>query len=144
MSIQATNKLKSNVALEMFDFDPDGTDPVDVAWRDMQDFEGLLVCIMRTVGTGDLDGFKILGNSESDGSGTDVEIAAHAIGSQPDAVGDKLVLEISAEEMAGLGTDLRYVSANLELATGTDEFTVTYLRGNARHVSDGLTADVVA
>lgn len=139
-----TDKLQSNLAVTHYDFDPGGTDPVDVTWVDMRGFEGILVSFFRTIGTGDVDSFKILANSASDGSGTDVEIKAHAVASQPDAVGDYIFLEASAEEIGAAGADLRYVTASVEFAAGTDEGVVTYVRSAGRFAHDGLTADNIA
>ena len=141
--------LSSCLAVRSYDFDPDTTSAVDVAWVDMRDFSNFLVGFMRTVGTSNLDTFKIIANSASDGSGTDVEIVAHAVGSEPDAVEDQLYLECSAEQIAQEGADagiedLRYVSAQVKFATATDEGVVTYIRKASRHKYDGLTADVVA
>lgn len=143
-SAQASDKLLSNLAITHYDFDPGGTDPVDVAWVDMRDYGNFACSFFRTIGTSDVDTFKILANSASDGSGTDVEIKAHAVGSQPDAVGDYLFLECTAEEIGASGTDLRYVTASVEFATGTDEGVVTYVRANPRFARDGLSSDTVA
>lgn len=148
-SPQGSDKLFSRLAMRMYDFDPDGTDPVDVAWVDMQNFRHFAVGLFRSVGTGSVAAFKILANTAADGSGTDVEIKAHAIGSAPDAVGDQIWLECSAEEIAQEAADAgitgaRYVSAQVDLATGTDECVVLYVRGNARFAYDNLTADIIA
>jgi hypothetical protein len=128
----------------MYDFDPDSTNPTDVAWVDMSGYSTFLVGVMRSVGTGTIAAFTILANPNSDGSGTDVEIKAHALGSAPDAVGDTIWLECSAEEVTGAGATLRYVSANLDLATSTDECVVYYERCEPKFAYLNLTADVIA
>ena len=143
-SAVTTDKITSTMKVLHFDFDPDGSDAVDVSWQDMRDFAAILVSFFRTVGTGDLDAFKILGNSASDGSGTDAEIKDHALGSQPDAVGDYIFLSALASEFSALGTDLRYVSANLEFATSTDEGVVTYILTQPKFQYQDLTADTIA
>lgn len=147
-STQTTKKLSANLKVQSLDFDPDGTGATDVAWRDMQDYGSFMAIFTRKIGTGNVSSFKILANDKADGSGTDVEIKAHAIGSQPDALNDSLVLECSAEEIGALGdangVDLRYVSASIAFATGTDEGQVTYVFGDPRHARAGLTADAVA
>lgn len=144
VSAQQNQKLRSQLKVLQFDFDPDGTDPVDVSWQDMRDYGRLLVGFFRTVGTGNLDTFNIIANSQADGSGGDVVVKSHAVAAEPNAVGDYIFLECTAQELAALGTDLRYVSAQLEFATGTDEGVVTYIFGDPRWQRDGLTADVVA
>ena len=99
-------------------------------------------------GVGAVDGFKILANTKEDGSGTDVAVKVHALAAQPDAVGDQIWLEVTAEEVRQACTDAGVVpaavSANVEFATATDEGVVTYIRWGPRFAKDGLTADVVA
>ena len=148
-SSSETNKLRSSLAIKAYDFDPDGTNAVDVAWVDMRDYEVILIGFFRTIGTGALDTFSLLGNSESDGSGTDVTVKAHAVASEPNATGDQIWLEISAQEIqeqaraAGVD-DVRYVTASAEFATGTDEGVVMYIRGETKHAVSGLTADIIS
>lgn len=139
----ASSKLKSELNCTMYDFDPGGTDPVDVGWVDMRDYESILIGVFHSVGTGAIDTFKILANTASDGGGTDVEVKAHAAPTAADAVGDTIWLEATAADIQSVGTNLRYVSASVELATGTDECVVTYIRKGRRQY-DGLTADVIA
>lgn len=141
-SVQTVEKLSAELAVTSYDFDY-AADPVDVAWIDMRDVESLMVSVFRSVGTGTIDGFKLIANSEADGSGADVVIRVHPLASAPDAVGDQIFLECTAEEIAGLGSNLRYVSANLELATATDECVVTYVR-KMKHKKSGNTADIIA
>jgi hypothetical protein len=144
------NKLKSNLAVTQYDFDPDSADKVDAAWVDMRDFGRFMAGFFRTVGTGALDTFRIIANAASDGSGTDVEVIAHALPSgEPNAVGDTIWVECTADQIREVGTaagveGLRYVSLNLEFATSTDEGVVTYIRSLPRWPRDGLTANVVA
>lgn len=139
----------SNYAIEMLDFDPGGVNPVDVKWVDLQGFDAFSVIAMKSVGTGAVDTFKILANSQSDGSGTDVVVKTHALGTPVDAVGDFVVLHARAIEVADAAanagvTGVRYVSAQLELAVGTDEMVVTYLRGPANVGKLNLTQDTIA
>lgn len=143
-------KLRSTLKVLQFDFDPagDSTDPVDVSWQDMSNFDSLLVGFFRTVGTGTVDTFRIIANTKSDGSGTDRVIKTKTISSQPDALGDTIWLEITAAEVAQVGDevgeDLRYVSAQVEFGTGTDEGVVTYIFGRPRFAQKDLTVDIVA
>tara|TARA_Y100000310_G_scaffold51927_1_gene47805 strand:- start:8345 stop:8794 length:450 start_codon:yes stop_codon:yes gene_type:complete len=147
-SPQGSHKLFANVLIKSYDFDPDGTDAVDVSWQDMRDFGTFGVVFVRTVGTSALDTFAILGNAASDGSGTDVNIKTHAVASEPNAAADMVVLECTAAELAQEGEDnsvaLRYVSASCEFATGTDEGVVIYIFGAPRWAYNALTADIIA
>lgn len=148
-SIQDSRKFFANNAMELIDHDPDVDTAVDVKWVAFKDFFRFAVGIMRTVGTGAVDGFKILGNTEEDGSGTDVTLKVHAVGSEPDAVEDQLFLEVTAEEAAQEASDagvagIKGISAQIEFATATDEMVVVYVRSKPRFPQDALTADSVA
>lgn len=142
-SAQNSNHLKSTLAVKSFDFDPNVTTAVDVGWVDLSGFTAFLVCLFHSVGTGLVTSFIIQASAAADGSNP-VTVKAHALGTAPDAVGDQVFLECSAEEIAGLGTHLRYVNANIALATGTDECVVTYVRESSRFSYDGLTADIIS
>ena len=120
----------------------------DVDWVDMKDYDSILIGVSASllVGAG-VTVFKILGNSEFDGGGTDVEIKAKAIPPAPDALEDTLWLEATAEEIAGASTvasgRLRYVSANITAANAGDIASTVYIRRSRRPAKDE-TADVIA
>ncbi len=141
------NKLQSTLKVTQYDFDPNATTLTDIGWLDLRDFEALLISFFRTVGTSALV-FKIIANSASDGSGDEAVIKTITPAAAPDAVGDYVFGEVLAEEVRQIGEengyDLRYVSANLSVATGTDEGVVTYIAKPGRFKYDALTADVVA
>lgn len=141
-STLASEKFGSKNAVTMYDHDPGVTTAVDVGWVDLRDYEGIHITVFKSVGTDAVSSFKILGNSASDGSGADVELKVSA--STPAAVGDYAHLEVTAEEIGALGTDLRYVSANLVCDTGTDECVVTYVRFGSKRATSGLSADSIA
>jgi hypothetical protein len=139
-----TDYLSSVLKVMMFDFDPDETTHTDVSWQDMRDFGAVLMTLMHSVGTGTVAAFSILANAQSDGSGTDTTVKDHALGSDPNAVGDYIHLEALASEIVNLATDLRYVSANISFATGTDEGVVTYVFGLPRFAYGSLSADNIS
>jgi len=145
-SPQSSQKLGSNILVKSFDFDPGGTSAVDVSWQNMRDFGTFAAVFIRTVGTATAT-FAILGNTAADGSGTDVNIKTHAVGSQPDAVADMLWLECTAEEVAQEGEDnsvsLTGISASVSVATGTDEGVVVYIFGAPRWSYKDLSTDIV-
>lgn len=140
----AANKLKSTLAVNMYDFDPDATaaTAVDSTWLAMKDFENVLVSVMRSVGTGDLTSFVIQAATDSSGTGA-TTVATYTIGSQPDAVGDTVHLETDAAEIQGALSGATHVMAVIALATSTDECVVTITRGCGIGY-DGLTSDVIA
>ncbi len=141
-------KLKSELKCSMYELDAEG--PSDVAWVDMRGYDRILIGVMRSVGTGGLDDFRIIANPASDGSGADVEVKDYGSGkSTVDAVGDYVWLEASAEEIrqaakdAGVA-DVRYVSASLGHVTATDESVLVYVLGDADHKYKNQTADNIA
>lgn len=141
-SSQTNQKFLSRNVVTQYDFDPDATTATDIGWVDMRDAGRFVAGFFRTVGTSALT-FKIIANSASDGSGTDVEVKVYS-GAEPNAVGDYCFLECTAQELAALGTDLRYVSASCAVATGTDEGVVTYIRSDLRFPRADATADTIA
>lgn len=138
-----SQKFASRNALTMYEYDPGATTAADIAWVDMRDYEGIHVTAFLTVGTAAIGTFSLLGNSASDGSGSDVTLKTSAA-TTADAVGDYIHLAVTAAELAALGTDLRYVSASVALGAGTDEAVVTYVRYNSKHATADLTADTIA
>lgn len=141
------DKLASTLAVTSYDLDPDATTAKEVAWVDMRDFDSLLVQFVRTVGTSNLT-LKIMGNTASDGSGTDVDIITKTITDEPNAVGDFVFVETDRHQIAqkagAAGVEgVRYVTAVTTFATGTDEGVVNYIRRGLRP-HDGLSADTVA
>lgn len=144
-SALASKKLSCELCVTHYDFDPDGTDPVYVAWVDMRDFGTFMASLFHSVGTGNIDTFKIYASESPTGAGTPVLVKSATV--DPDAVGDYVFLECTAAEIAHLDTanvGLRYVALAVELASGTDECVITYIRGNPRFPREGLTSDVVA
>lgn len=143
----AIKKLLSNLFIKSFDFDPNGTSLTDVGWVDARPFRDFAFQFFRTIGTSVVV-LKILGNTAINGSGDDVVIKTVTISAQPDAVGDQIFAEVSAEDIAAAGAaagkSLIGISAQVSVETGTDEAVVTYVFGGARFAKDGLTADIVA
>lgn len=120
--------LTERLKVTQYDFDPDGTSAVDVAWVPVANVNRMLISFFRTVGTSALT-FTVLGNAQSNGGGTDRTIKTVTLtGVQPDAVGDYTFAEVTREEIIATNEDIQYVSANLTFATGTDEAVVTYIR----------------
>lgn len=142
------DKIAANLAVTSYVHAPGVTTPVDVAWVDMQMFEHFLAEYVRTVGTGDLDQFNIIANNDAAGGGTDVVIVSKTFAGQPDAPGNYVFLECTAQQIAAEGAkvgieDLRYVTAQIELAVGTDDGVVNYIRQPGRFHHQGLSQDSV-
>jgi hypothetical protein len=135
-------KLTEQLGQTAYDFDPNATTATAIAWVDMKDYCSLLVAFVRTVGVSALT-FLIQGSASSDGS-SPVTVKTITLAAQPDAVGDVVFGEADVNDMLAAGTDLRYLSAVLTVATGTDEGVVVYTLGNSKHKEAGSTADTVA
>jgi len=135
------NKLKTELAVKSYDFDPGATTETVIAWVDMRDFGNFLVSFFRTIGTGAVT-LSIKASTVAAGT-SPVTVVTHAVASEPNAVGDQIFLECGINDILSAGSGLRYVSAVVSVATGTDEGVVTYVRGNGCKAAD-LTADVIA
>lgn len=141
-STVSTKKLTANLAHTLYKHDPvDATVATKIAWVDMRDFGTFLASLMVFVGA--VVTFKIFASAAADGSNP-VEVKAHATPTTADAAGDTLVLECTSEELAALGDDLRYVSAEVDMGTDTNTAAVSYLRGNPRWAHADLTADAIS
>lgn len=143
----SAEKFLANNLIQGYVFDPDDTNPADIAWVDMKEFEGISATFVRMIGTGNLDTFTWLGNTDSAGGGTDRIIKAHAVANEPNLEDDNIHLEITADDIAEVGSangeKLRYVSISAEFATGTDEGCIVYVRYGANHPRSGLSAEVI-
>jgi len=140
-STVSTDKLMSTLKVKSYDFDPGVATVVAIDWVDMKDFDAFMASFFRTIGTSNVT-FDIAVSASSSGS-SPVVVKTHAVGSQPDAVGDQLFLECTAEEIKGVLAAGRYVSARVSVVTDTDEGVVTYIRRPIR-LYRGLTADIVS
>ena len=132
----SNEKLSECLAVTAYELDAEG--PSDVAWVPISDYSSFMAIVMRSVGTGGLDAFKILGNTAADGSGTDVELKDYAdVGtlSAVDAVGDTAMLEVTQADLDAAevsGAKILGISVSLGHVTSTDESVITYIRGSAR------------
>jgi hypothetical protein len=144
VSVQATNRFLANHAVKLYDFDPDGVNPVDVAWVPFHSFFGLVVGFFRTIGTGAVDGFKI---SRTRRRTARARRPSSLRARRPARRGGRPGLARGHGRGGPPGVHRRRlvpaaVSANVEFATATDEGVVLHPGPALRQ--DGLTADVVA
>ena len=143
-SAQASEKLSSQIKV-VHQLSGDASSAKDLGWVDMSNYRHVMILVTAAALTGvGVTAFKILANDESDGSGSDVEIKAHAVGTAPDAAGDTLMLECTAEEVRAAGEGYQYISANITAANAADNIVCTVILGDARFASDGLTGDTIA
>lgn len=136
----ATNKLRSNIAARTYIHNPTTATTAEVvAWVDLSLFANFMALAAFVSGTGVLT-MRIMASASSDGSNP-VEVKAHAAPTAADAEDDQLALECSAQELAKLGTDLRYVGVEMDMDHADDIVAVTYLRANPVFAQDALTPD---
>lgn len=143
-----TQSILSTHFIYSYDFDPNADTVTDVGWVDCRPYKNFCFQFFRTVGTGNLDTFRVIGNTATNGGGTDVTVKTKTISSEPNAVGDFVFIEVSAEEInaAGVaaGVEVIGISAACEFATSTDEGVVTYIFTGPRHAYLNLTADHIS
>jgi hypothetical protein len=141
-----SDKISSVSKVMMFDFDPGATTVTAVSWQPMENFQNLLAMFMRTIGTSTA---TLTINAATDSSGTDSAVVATKTftDGQPDAVGDYVYLEVSAEDVAQKASDnsknYTHVSAVISVETGTDEAVVTYVFTGSRYTNGNGTEDHV-
>jgi len=123
-------------------------------WKAMRDYEGIAVQAMWVTDGG--SGGLILCDlyAATDSSGSDVVLvkgqgtanASTAVAC--DARGDNTCIEITAEELAQLGTlagkEYTHVSAWFDCTHADDEVAFTYVRYGAKRPASGLTAETIA
>lgn len=148
-SSQSVEKTASRCKVKHYDFDPDATTETFVTngWQDMRDFGCALVQFFRTIGTSTLT-LALYASESSSGAGSPVLVKSKTFtAGQPDAVGDQVFLECTAEEIRSVDTSkvgLRYLNAKLSFATNTDEGVVGFVLTDPRFEYSGLTSDVIA
>lgn len=98
---------------------------------------------MTTVGTGGITAFKLMAATDAAGTGATV-IVAHAVGSNPNAVGDFLVLECDIEQVREVLSTATHIGVLVNLVTATDEGACEFTRAEPQFPHAGLTADYVS
>lgn len=146
------NKLRAQAERRLVDFDPDSADPVVATLNPAASAKGLafsdgirgvIAGLFRSVGTGDVDAFEIIVADDAAMTTNVAVVIAHALGSAPDAVGDTVWLEATAEQLRAASATAQYVGVRAELATSTDECVVLIER-HLTSARDGLTADYIS
>jgi len=144
----AVNKILTESKMTSYFHEPAGTTAEDVAYVSQRDFDGLAVGYLRCVTAGSLTALSIIVSDDASGTTTAV-VKSHALGSNPDAVGDQIYLEASNEEIlaaaeaAGISGVELYVSAQVTEAVATQDSAIIYCQPGL-FKKDALTVDVVA
>lgn len=148
------NKALAAFKRRMADFDPDsGSETIAtlnpaasekcLAFTALGGLRRVVVGMMHSVGTGSITGFKIFVADNAAGTTNAAVVVSHALGSDPNAVGDYLWLEASAEQLRNASSTAAYWGVKITLGTSTDECVlVTEEHGNQAY--DQVTADYVS
>lgn len=147
------NRLSARADRRLLDFDPDsGSETIvdlvpgssDKLLPLADGFQQFLAGLFHSVGTGTITSFRIFVADDAAGVTNAVNVASHALGSNPDAVGDYIFLEVSAEQVKAASSTAAYIGVKVQLNTSTDECVVYFERVMARFRYNGLTADYVS
>jgi hypothetical protein len=106
-------------------------------------FRRFAALYMTTVGTGGITTFQIVAGTSAAGAGATV-VVSHALGSNPDAVGDFVVLECNVEQIHEVLATATHVGVLVNLVTSTDEGACLFMRAEPLYPVAGLTADYVS
>lgn len=151
-STTVANDLRTQFNARSLDFDPnvdtDAFVTLDaagaVAGLAMGKYRKFMAIYMTSVGTGGITAFQIGGATDSAGTGF-VAAATHAVGSNPNAVGDYLVLECTDEQIREVLSTATHVCVLVNLVTATDEGVVTFIQADPLYgPTAALTADYVS
>lgn len=146
------HKALARAARVMVDFDPDATTAV-IADLDKSGsgecfalsdgYRRFVAGLFRSVGTGSVTSFEIIAATDADGGGA-VAVAAHAIGSAPNAVGDTIWLECDIDQVKEVLATATHIGVRVALVTSTDECVISFERSEPTFVRAGLTADYIS
>jgi hypothetical protein len=150
----SANKKLSQTERRLVDFDPDSGSETIVtlnpaasekllSFAALGGLRGVVAGLMHSVGTGSITSFRIFVADNAAGTTNAVNVASHALGSDPNAVGDYVWLEASAEQLRAASSTAAYVGVKITLGTSTDECVVFFERV-AKQAYDALTADYVS
>lgn len=150
-SAQASQHFLARHKAEILDVDADYSTAAVVtsSVKDMRDYSGYVVIAMVSALTGSgMTLLEIVGASNSTGTTdvTSIKTSGAVVG---DAVGDYVVLECTAEELAHAGAvagaDLRYAAVRLTLQNANDEVVACIIRTGYKHgPSLNLTANYIS
>lgn len=98
---------------------------------------------MTSVGTGGITAFQLVAATSAAGAGA-VAVVSHALGSNPNAVGDFVCLECDIEQVREVLPTATHIGVLVNLVTSTDEGICTFTRAEPQFPHAGLTADYVS
>jgi len=147
------NRMLARTNRRLLDFDPDSGSETIVTLNPSAStkclpltdgYQSFVAGLFHSVGTGTVTSFRIFVSDDAAGVTNATNVASHALGSIPDAVGDTVWLEVTAEQCKAASSTAQYIGVKITLGTSTDECVVMFERGQGRFKYDGLTADYVS
>ena len=138
----------------LVDFDPDSSSETIVtlnpaasekllSFAALGGLKSVVAGLMHSVGTGTISTFRIFVADNAAGTTNATTVVSHALGSDPNAVGDHVWLEASAEQLRAASSTAAYWGVKITLATSTDEC-VVYAEEHAKVAYESLTADYIS
>jgi hypothetical protein len=146
------NKLMAQAMRRLLDFDPDSGSEVIATLNPAASekclslgvgIQAVLVGLFRSVGAGAVTSFRIFVADNAAGTTNAANVVSHALGSAPDAVGDTVWLEATAEQLRAASSTAAYWGVKVTLATSTDECVLSIVE-QRKNAYDGLTADYIS
>lgn len=99
--------------------------------------------LLHNVGVGAVSAFQLVAATSAAGAGATI-VAAHALGSVPDAVGDQVGIECDVEQIREVLPTATHVGVRVQMAVATDEGIVFFERADPFYPRAGLTSDYVS
>ena len=148
------NRELARCERRLVDFDPDSGSEAIVTLNpaasekllsisELGGLQSVVAGLVHTVGTGSVTSFRIFVADNAAGTTNATNVVSHALGSDPNAVGDYVFLEASAEQIRSASSTAAYVGVKVTLATSTDEG-IVYFERHAKQAYNALTADYVS
>lgn len=142
MTLIAERFLANNL-MKMHDLDPGDTNANAISWVSVALYRGYVVGLMRTIGTSAVT-LTINAATSAAGAGSTIVKTKTFTAGQPDAVGDFVFLEATADEITEALPTATHVSAVVTLATGTDELAAVTIQTQPIFPQSGLSPDSIA
>jgi hypothetical protein len=103
-------------------------------------FRRFVAGFMHVVGTGTITSFKIIAATAADGTGN-TAVVVHPLGTQPDAVGDRLWLECDVDQIREVLPAATHVGVEIAQGTAGDRMAIFFERADGLQNYSGLTSD---
>lgn len=144
----STFRFSEDAATTVIDFDlpgsgtgtlTDASGAAASAWVDMSKYDRLVAYYFPTTATGKIQQMRLRASAAA--TGTSPVTIVNNGSATPTGMTDYVILETSADEIAAVGENLRYVGVEISLSVGTDEGRLVLIRHGRRYKEAGVSAD---